>query len=85
MSGGDDGGKGSNNGNASGKGYRSRHSKKSSSDKEEGVVVVKPEEKFRSVLVIELNRRPLMPGTAMPVVVNNPKLVEELTELKKAG
>ena len=74
-------------GNASGKGGRSRQNKKhgSANGKEEGVVVVKPEDKFRSVLVIELNRRPLMPGTAMPVVVNNAKLVEELSELKKAG
>ena len=77
---------GGNGGSGSGRGGRPRQNRKSnSSGDEEGVVVVKPEDKFRSVLVIELNRRPLMPGTAMPVVVSNAKLVEELTELKKAG
>ena len=83
---GSNGGSG-NGGNSSGKGGRSKSGRKDSSSNgsQEGMVVVKPEEKFRDVLVIELNRRPLMPGTAMPVVVNNPKLVEDLTELKKAG
>eukprot|EP00210_Caulerpa_lentillifera_P005814 g5560.t1 len=64
---------------------RSKNSKANSSDKEEDVVVLKPEDKFRKVLAVELNRRPLMPGTAIPVVVSNPKLIEELTEQQKAG
>ncbi|CAD7702149.1 unnamed protein product [Ostreobium quekettii] len=51
-----------------------------------GMIVVKPpEDRFRKVLAVELSRRPLMPGTAIPVVVNNRKMIKELQELKNAS
>lgn len=43
------------------------------------------EMRYREVLAVSLPRRPLFPGGLMPVSVQDKKLIDELTRLKKGG
>jgi len=37
------------------------------------------------VFAVALQRRPLFPGSLQPVTVHDPKLIDEILELKRSG
>lgn len=57
----------------------------SSGSAEKGLVSNSAEMRYREVLAVSLPRRPLFPGGLMPVSVQDKKLIDELTRLKKGG
>ncbi|KAL3145396.1 hypothetical protein ABBQ38_001644 [Trebouxia sp. C0009 RCD-2024] len=44
-----------------------------------------PEQRHREVFAVALQRRPLFPGSLQPVTVNDPKLIDEILDLKRSG
>lgn len=44
-----------------------------------------PEQRNREVFAVALQRRPLFPGSLQPVTVHDPKLIDEILDLKRSG
>lgn len=44
-----------------------------------------PEQRHREVFAVALQRRPLFPGSLQPVLVQDPKLIDEILDLKRSG
>lgn len=40
---------------------------------------------YCQVFAVALQRRPLFPGSLQPVTVNDPKLIDEILDLKRSG
>ncbi|KAK9814015.1 hypothetical protein WJX73_009263 [Symbiochloris irregularis] len=52
---------------------------------ENALVPSSPESRFREVLAVPLTRRPLFPGSIMPVPLSDPKMLEELKDMRRKG
>ena len=49
------------------------------------LIASRPEDRYREVLAIPINRRPLFPGVIMPAMVTDTRIIKELIEVRKQG
>lgn len=61
------------------------HQEQTSQVVDSGLVPNSPEARFRDVLAIPVQRRPLFPGVIMPVLVKDNKVIKELIDIRKQG